>query len=435
MKKDSTIKILFLISILSLFIINSYSRVINTDNFQKKNNISIVTQNYTSITFEISVNNFTANDICENGQLYQIVRLDNYGFITDVGVPGLPYRGLSLITSEKPNLTIEIISQETVILKNYMVYPAIKQPFAVAGMKSIKEFQINKELYSQNQFYPSLPVRFIRNVDYRGVPVSIAGITPILFNPVTEELKVYKKLKVKISWSSPVRSDKKEINEYTRQLIKNIAVNGEYASQYLCSRKHDPTEDFNKDILILTVPSYRSAAERLAEWHKKKGYDVEVMAQAWTTSTIETTVKNFYNSTNPKPGYLVIIGDQKDVPAKVISDEGNIFPTDLYYTTMGDTSDYIADMARGRISVGNGTQAEDFVAKVIGYEQKKYIQNADSNFFKKTVVSGYFEDENSDGTCDYRFIQTCEEARSYLLNQKYACPRLYSTQNIRCLLR
>ncbi|MFO8088100.1 MAG: C25 family cysteine peptidase, partial [Bacteroidales bacterium] len=118
--------------------------------------------------------------------------------------------------------------------------------------------------------------------------------------------------------------------------------------------------------------------------------------------------------TNPKLSLII-------VPGEVLTTNNSSFASDHYYSCMGGAGDYVADMARGRISTDNITEATMIVDKIIDYE-KAPVQ--DSSFYQTGLNCAYFQHAGS-GYAERRFAQTSEELRTYAVSQGKTVNRVY----------
>jgi PKD repeat protein len=78
---------------------------------------------------------------------------------------------------------------------------------------------------------------------------------------------------------------------------------------------------------------------------------------------------------------------------------------------MNGSSDYIPEMAHGRISVRDADEALLVVEKIINYEKNP---PTNPEFYTKGLHAGYFQDSTHDGVSDYRYAKTTIEMYDYM---------------------
>ncbi|MFC1734157.1 C25 family cysteine peptidase, partial [candidate division KSB1 bacterium] len=182
------------------------------------------------------------------------------------------------------------------------------------------------------------------------------------------------------------------------------------------------------DYIIITHSNYDAAAKALAEWKSQLGYTVEIISKSsWTSSDVKNEIHSIYQNLTPKPDYFVIIGDHPDVPGEVLNTMGSAFASDLYYACMDGSNDFIADMAQGRITVSNQTEANAVIGKIINYEKNPV---SDSNFYQTGLHAAYFQHAGS-GYAERRFAQTAEDIRNYMTSSSigFNIERVYYTES------
>ncbi len=390
--------------------------------------ISIEETGTSSMILKLTIDEIKEKFLTEEGETYNFIGLDEFGYLTKIGSPKLPYRGISLLTAEDPKLKIEILESEIEVRENYKIYPVQSPLWAVIGEQQEICFVKDEKAYCRDSFYPRAPVALIGTMTYRGVPVTQVGISPIQFNPVTSKLKIYRSLTVRITYNPVISSRMTQSNAKDISLLKNVAVN----ISNIPNTTRELNEDYNDDILIVTVPKLAEAAESLAVWHRMKGYDVKIDSRdSWTTESIKSTTDDFYNNTTPKPGYVIILGDHEDLPATRIEKNGfaNALNTDVYYSSTGGENDFVPEMSLGRISADNVSQAMVIVNKVINYEKNPPTL---SSFYNSALGCAFFQDageDNMTGYADRAFCQVVERINNYLdEDHGITSKRIYCTE-------
>ncbi|MBI4722708.1 MAG: hypothetical protein HY769_06910 [Candidatus Stahlbacteria bacterium] len=125
--------------------------------------------------------------------------------------------------------------------------------------------------------------------------------------------------------------------------------------------------------LIITHDSFYNTILPLAEWKHKKGMETKVVKLSQTGST-ETQIKSYiqtaYNTWNPRPEYVLLVGDVEFLPTYW----GDGRATDNYYATL-EGGDYLSDICMGRFSVDNLSECSTMVAKTLSYERTPWMAN------------------------------------------------------------
>ena len=429
MKKRITILIL-LFSLLGILYAQRNETISFSDDTDSTEPIRHLTDGG-STYFEIEYNlpSISISSKSVNGMDYNFIHVEGFGKMGDVGKPALPaHTDIVLFPSDvKP--TITILETEVQILDGYFIHPALEPARDTYGTPE-PEFEIDNKTYSTDEFYPANPVEVTDIQYFREAPLGFVQITPVQFNPVTKQIKVYTKIKYRVEFngSSHIFSEIAENNSknYTN-LLKNYVLNNQDIPDGIT---HTESRDGEKNYIIITHSEYLSQANDLAEWKRQLGYSVEVVSQAsWTASQVKTVIQDLYDLWTPHPDYFVIIGDHTGsyaVPGEIHQDpiDNDDFATDLYFACMNGTGDYIPEMAHGRISVSNTAEATTVIQKIINYEKNP---TTDASFYSTAINCAYYQDDSSPFTyADRRFAQTSEEIRDYIQgNFSYTINRIY----------
>jgi hypothetical protein len=143
--------------------------------------------------------------------------------------------------------------------------------------------------------------------------------------------------------------------------------------------------------LIITHDNFYDAIQPLAQWKHKKGIPTKVVrlseigAAPESIARIKNYIVNAYNTWNPRPEYILLIGS----PNYIRCYQGG----DDYYGDM--SGNYLMELSVGRFSITNPSQCSVVVAKTLGYERIPFLD--DTSWFKKGTA---IVRESNDPTID-----------------------------------
>lgn len=404
MKK--TLFIIGLLMCLSIFTANSQSH-----------NYRLAQNDYEQIklNYEFSISD-VQNTIMKDGtDLYTRLSIAECTPGGEVGKPELPVMSKLIEIPLCDSIIVEVSNSQYVIHDaaslgiDHQLYPL--QP---AHSKSEDgPFALVKDLnaYSQDGFY-SLPVANAEIIGVmRNINLATLYISPIAYNPVTNQIKLYTHFDVTVSFVNA------RIPETIQ--LKSLHSNGLFDNELSCLL--NPMFTQNRDELNVSPVKYLIIAhsmfkgnEQLNEfitWKKRIGYIVETAytddSYVGTTSTsIREYIKNQYlNATaeNPAPSFLLLIGDVAQIPA--FNSQGeyglNDHVTDLYYACWS-AGDHIPDCYYGRFSAQNISQLIPQIEKTLMYEQ--YTMPDKSYLNKAVLVAGtdsYYGTSHANGQINY----------------------------------
>ena len=369
------------------------------------------------------------------GDNYELLYIEGFSKIGQVGAPALPARNEIIAMPKGASGNITIINSEFYEYDGFMIHPALEPAIDTEGAPE-PEFWIDEAIYGKNEFFPKNIVKITDVFLSRGSPLAVARVCPVQFNPVTGRIRVYTNIAYSIDYPNATSSFSEIANDnslhYTNLLKRNV-INSDNIPDGISFKDSKAGE---KNYIIITHDEYLSAANDLANWKRQLGYSVEVVSQSsWTAAQVKTEIANRYAAWTPHPDYFVIIGDHNGsyaVPGDVINTpyappNAGPFATDLYFACMDGGSDWHPDMAHGRISPSNATEAQTIVDKIINYEK---TPPTTASFYQNGLNCAQYQDDNDDGYADRRFCHTSENIRDYTQGTLgYTVERIYFTDS------
>ncbi|PLX18056.1 MAG: hypothetical protein C0599_12770 [Salinivirgaceae bacterium] len=365
-------------------------------------------------------------------EVYQFIHVNGFGKMANPGHPALPMTIEQILMPKMSKPQIKVTQSTYTELDGFNIYPAL-EPAKDTYDAEPPKWQKDEKIYSTDSWYPASPIS-IHSIQYRrGFPIALIQINPVQYNPVTGKIRVFSELDYDIQFNGEEQSLSELSSNHTShftKLLKNEIINKNIVPKGITN----PTKTDGKNYIIITHDGHLAAADTLASWKRQMGYTVEIVSQsAWTAAQVKDAIHSRYDAWTVKPDYFVIIGDHDGmygVPGETFTapDGSGIYATDLYYACMDGYSDFRADMAFGRIAVGNPDQAMTVVLKTVNYERNPIT---DADFYNNGLACAQFQDvadnEAPDGYAARRFCHTSEDIRGYTINQGYTTDRIYYT--------
>lgn len=400
--------------------------------------IELVSATTEEVVLDIRIVDFARSEITAGGTLYQRVGLARTATTQEIGKPELPVIGRFVAIPPGASVSVEVIAAKPTLYPDYLVYPVQKPPTDQDESEN-PPFVIDTSFYARDTMYPAERAIVDAPQTMRDLTVVTLNVHPLQYNPARRELLLTSEMRVRLHFSgggaSLLRDGGARADDAFADLCAAFVVNCA-AVEPLPARTAGEPDTTGAEYLIVSAPDYVTAANTLATWKNERGIRTVVRTTADTgtsAAALKSYIQTAYDTWNPKPAYLLLLGDVESIPVHYVTEHpaaGVDYPsghkngTDLYYATMGGSSDLLPDIHLGRISADSLAEADHIVAKIIAYETNP---PADSGFYNRAMVAAYFQDGNNDGTEDRLFVRTSEDIRDYLLAQGYTVQRIYHT--------
>ena len=315
--------------------------------------------------------------------------ISEYAYTGDIGKPKLPMITSVLDVPHQAQLNIELLNADYeefdlfVISGDKRIIPALAS--IPKSTNARPKFVLDEPTYSTDAFYPNRVAAIEENEGYaRGHRLATLQLFPIHYNPVTNKIRCYTNIQVKIGFSGG------NVAQTKQTIVKNYSVVWEDFMKMMVVNY----PEYLKDVPPLPIyydifynGAFSAAAESLAYWKSKKGYVVRKWnATGWNASALDDTIEN----QTPLATFLAIIGDPNSStplpPSGTGLESGD--QTDLYYAETDGTG-YLPDMFNARISVLDATQANTAIQKVLRYEHADFGAAGTAWLKKAFFIAGY----------------------------------------------
>ncbi len=371
------------------------------------------------LIFQIRFPGMTVAQVERQGETYRALRIPGGGRTYNVGWPELPTWSRFVAVPRGAAPQVQILNYTREVLPGYNIYPAQELRVDKQGEPE-PEFVKDRQFYSGDQFYPDRLAFVSEPKTIRGCDVSSLALFPVQYNPVRGEVRVVSEMQVKVSFTggNGTYIDPALRSVYFESFFENLLLN--YSALGTAPSPLGKS-DTGCDFLIITHPDFQAAAESLACWKNLSGIPTWVRNTTQTgsdTGSIRAYLQNAYDTWNPPPSFLLLIGDAEFVPLFYRSYHPYDWlktGTDLYYSTL-DGSDIFPDVFPGRISVDNASQAGTVISKILDYERSPI--EIPETFYDDALAAGFFQDRDFDDYADRFFLQTSEALRNFLISQQ-----------------
>jgi hypothetical protein len=261
-------------------------------------------------------------------------------------------------------------------------------------------FTKNAEAYARNDFTPAPACSVVPAGKSRDLEMVRLTCAAGQYNPVTDELQLFDSIEfdVQFQGGNGFFLTRKATSPFENtHVYADMVANGEVISQYV-KPDDSPGSCVGEELLILTHPDFRPAAEALAQWKTNKGIVTSVFnvndgpgePGPDTKEQIDAFIESRYHNCQTRPSYVLLLGDVEYIPTfHVVTKLSDNTGTDHPYAMLADNDQLGApDFAVGRISVDTLEEATTVVNKIIKYESKPPFN---PQFYRKPLMAAQFD--------------------------------------------
>tara|TARA_B100000900_G_scaffold415743_1_gene446957 strand:- start:6643 stop:10101 length:3459 start_codon:yes stop_codon:yes gene_type:complete len=386
-------RLLKLSVLLSCFVVSTFAKEIKLT--ENENKFSITSNTLTGFDFVNQLSEIQINKIKKNDIQFIKFNIDGYGENAKYGNASIPVLEKLIHIPFGASVNVNIIQKEEKVysLSDYNINDLIlpSQPSLSKGENAQNAmFYFDKEYYNFNGFHNTDLVSVEILGQMRGQQLGRLTLSPISYNPITNEISVITKLEVSIDFNNV---DLDVLNQK-----RNRFYSYEFEHLFKQCINYIPTQ-IGKDVItsyptkyvIISDPNFQSALQPLIDWKTRKGYKViegytNDPNVGNTTSSIYSYLKDLYD--NPidgiSPTYLLIVGDDAQVPS-FDGTTGNHL-SDMYYCEFDGGGDFYPEMYFGRFSATNSGEVEAQVNKTLTHE--RYLFSDPSFLDDMVLVAG-----------------------------------------------
>ncbi len=368
--------------------------------------IKIIQSSDKSITLEVSFNEVKKQSVDINGNTYYKLYATNCVPVLETGYPQVLRDAVSIALPESVNPKLEILSSEFTEMNNMPLAPS--KGSLTRDINPATVPYTFGEVYSKNEFYPSQITEVSSLYNLRQQNGASISFYPVQANPVTNVIKVYSKLIVKITYLNQ-RGKAIALNEarfYSneeKKIMSQRFINYNSASK-TAKVLYTPINEMGS-MLVISAPQFLNSILPLVEWKNQKGISTQLVSTA-LTGTTQTSLKNYiqsYYSNNPSLVYVLLVGDHEQVSSYNAGTAGNETKwSDIKYgMILGN--DWYPELMVGRFSGSMSSEITTMVNRTLEYEKNPTL----GNWWGKAIGIGSNEGYGygDDGEADWQHMR------------------------------
>ncbi|TKJ41670.1 hypothetical protein CEE37_03635 [candidate division LCP-89 bacterium B3_LCP] len=367
--------------------------------------VKLVSHTSSATVLDVTLAGFYSDEIAEGNEIYQMLSFGDNAALREVGKPQLPVITELIGIPDRSDLRVSMEVLDAVTLTGYNIWPA--QEMELDG-EDTPPFFIDAQFYTQNGSYPDRNALVSEPQIWRDVRLTRLETRPVSYNPVTDELTVATKMRVKIEYfgqnaTRQFTRNRTPINVNFQKLYRAAVINFDHLGYPL---DNGGTDNPGTKYLVVTTTPAIPYIQDLVDFRHAQGYETEVRVIEPGFSTaeeIKAYVTELYNLYGLE--HILIVGDayysggQVDVPMYYWVDSYS----DSWYTMMDGPGDYLADLSCGRIVYDGPTDLTHQIDKTMAYLTAPEV----SNWAEHTLLVAHSEQY------PLKYTQCKEEIRTY----------------------
>ncbi len=314
------------------------------------------------------------------------------------GEPLIPYRPAQILLPQGSDITeITIVASEPYIEEGFDI-PWGQVPSTLTDAESAERVDRNPAVYSSNDWYLGTLYEFVSVESFRGYDILYLNLFPVDYRPLSQTVKFHEKLTVVIHYTEGTPNNMCRNSDEDRlalsAMVENVGLLQTYAEvtdQCVPQLPGGPYE-----YVIITNSSLEPKFQQLADWKANFVNGAKVVTKSWIYSEFsgadnQEKIRKFIRAAyfNWNTNYCLLGGDVAVIPyrgfyASVDEYVDYDMASDMYYGCLDGTFnadgdsywaepedgvDWLEEVYIGRAPVWSGQEAQNFVNKVIGYEQ------------------------------------------------------------------
>ncbi len=286
------------------------------------------------------------------------------------GAPDLQQLSYAIHIPSGKTAEVKLVSSETRTYPNYHIAPSLgnisrdQQP----GLRT------QGAEYTQNAFYPATMLNLGKVYQVREAYGQSLTVTPLQYNPVSKELKVYTHLVIEVTFADAMLKKGGESPEWSC-LLQHHFLNYDLQPEGSLQPWFTPVAADGR-MLIVTPSKYLETLKPFILWKNRLGLrtyvlNLDTLSGGANAANIQQFIKNKYAGWNLS--YVLLVGDNTDVPA--VHGTSLAGPSDVAYAYVAG-NDHYPDLMVGRFSANTTAELKAQIDRTIAYEKTPTLNQA-----------------------------------------------------------
>ncbi|UCH93219.1 MAG: PKD domain-containing protein [Candidatus Aminicenantes bacterium] len=362
----------------------------------KKNGATLISSSADEVVLRFEVNTYDfENVLTPKGQAKKLLA-PKTGITLKKGAPEVAKLTSSVIIPDEAEMRVDVLNSSFTEITGIDIAPSKGNLLRTVDPDTVP-YEYGAE-YRTDAFFPGNLAEIAKPYiirDFRGQAITVY---PFQYNPVTRVLRVYDKIKVKVSTTGRVgenifksKKPKGKLQREFKNLYQRHFINFPEAEL-----TYTPLPDPFGNMLIVCYSDFMDEMAPFVTWKQSISYNVDLVdySTIGSSAALKTYVANYYNTNGLT--YLLLVGDHAQVPTSSTSSGDS---DNNYGYIVGN--DHYLDIFVGRFSAETSAHVTTQVERTIHYE-RDVLSSAE--FFRHSTGMGSAEGPGHNGEYDYQHV-------------------------------
>ncbi len=369
-------------------------------------------------TASFSFNSIESEQVSTERGNFSIITMGNSVAGGNIGEPEVPVNRelIAVPFGANPVVTVKNYTVKEYNLADYGIERIYPHQASVSKSEKNPKFVYNEAAYEAKGYNEELPLAMVTVMGtMRGIQIGALQLNAVRYNPSANTIRVYNDIELEVTFEDAdlALTEKTLVNTYSPYFRTVYSALFNERAILDIYDEHPDLWAVPVKMLVVANRMFEDAMQPWITWKTEKGFvmDVNYTDEIGTTaSAIKTFITDKYNegvANGQAPTFIIIIGDQNQVPQSQMGSATHKV-TDLYYYAVAG-NDVFGDMFHSRFTCETVQEFQNVLDKSMMYEQ--YTMQDPSYLSNVLLIAGW------DGSWNPRIGKpTIQYATNYYYN-------------------
>ena len=314
-----------------------------------------------SVLLDFAISGVTITPDANN---YAELSIAGMSTMNQAGRPDLPTTGVLLAVPAGYEPHASLVSETTKVFPGVTIAPFQQKWRCSTELGST--FTVDDQIYDSAAVFPATTYKLEEAGYMQDLRLVRLSITPARMDFSKHALVVSNSMALRVDFVPSNKSQMKPMRlpSSISELARKLTANGGTMKQL-------EAVDSPEKMLVVVADQLSSEIESLVAWKRSRGIVVDVVtysAAGGSKENVQKYVQTYYNESNPRPSYLLLVGNGTTLPPFRRSTSSGSAASDYPYALLSGT-DIIPDIFVGRLVANDAAEVRLQVSRWMNYER------------------------------------------------------------------